>query len=118
MKVICDTNVFIRLFSQDPDTAAELTKIGSQNVLFPSVSLMELIAGMQDKKEMKELQKKIKNYKGAFQIVASKAEVRSAHIYSPEQTSGLHICDNLKCTQLQHLAYQSPRLLESNQLDA
>jgi hypothetical protein len=40
-----------------------------------------------------------KRHKGAFQIVASRAEVRSAHIYSPEQTSGLHICDNLKCTQ-------------------
>lgn len=62
MKVICDTNVFIRLFNQDSDTVAELTKIGSQNVLLPSVSLMELIAGMQNKKEMSELQKKIKNY--------------------------------------------------------
>jgi len=62
MKVICDTNVFIRLFNQDSDTVAELTKVGSQNVLLPSVSLMELIAGMQNKKEMSELQKKIKNY--------------------------------------------------------
>lgn len=41
---------------------AELAKIGSQNILLPSVSLMELIAGMRDKKEMQQLQKKIKNY--------------------------------------------------------
>ncbi|HEY5327951.1 MAG TPA: hypothetical protein VIJ27_13190, partial [Mucilaginibacter sp.] len=41
---------------------AELEIIGSENVLISSVSVMELYRGMQNKKEMTEMQKKISRY--------------------------------------------------------
>lgn len=48
-KVICDTNVFIKLFNNDVQTIQHLTKIGSNNILIPSISVMELFAGMGNK---------------------------------------------------------------------
>lgn len=45
-----------------PHTVDELESIGSENVLIPSVSVMELYRGMQHKKEMLEMQKKIIRY--------------------------------------------------------
>lgn len=60
--VICDTNIFISLFRNIPQTVAELEIIGSKNVLIPSVSVMELYRGMQNKKEMADMHKKIASY--------------------------------------------------------
>lgn len=60
--VVCDTNVFISLFKNLRPTIEELEMIGSNNVLMPSVSVMELYRGMQYKKEMMDMQKKIKQY--------------------------------------------------------
>ena len=60
--VICDTNIFISLFRNIQQTVDELETIGSENVLIPSVSVMELYRGMQDKKELAEMQKKISRY--------------------------------------------------------
>jgi predicted nucleic acid-binding protein len=59
---MCDTNIFISLFRNIPQTIAELEIIGSENVLIPSVSVMELYRGMQHKREMAEMQKKISRY--------------------------------------------------------
>jgi len=60
--VICDTNIFISLFKNLEHTIEELEVIGSEKVLIPSVSVMELFRGMQHKKEMMDMQKKIKQY--------------------------------------------------------
>jgi len=60
--VICDANIFISLFRNIPQTVIELESIGGENVLIPSVSVMELYRGMQNKKEMAEMQKKINQY--------------------------------------------------------
>jgi len=60
--IICDTNIFISLFRNIQQTVEELEIIGSENVLIPSVSVMELYRGMQNKKEMAEMQKKINSY--------------------------------------------------------
>ena len=60
--IICDTNIFILLFRNIQQTVEELEIIGSENVLIPSVSVMELYRGMQNKKEMAEMQKKINSY--------------------------------------------------------
>ena len=51
--VICDTNIFISLFKELPDTVTALTGIGDENVLVPSVTVMELYRGMENKKELK-----------------------------------------------------------------
>lgn len=45
-----------------PQTVAELESMGSENVLIPSVSVMELYRGMQNKREMAEMQKKLSQY--------------------------------------------------------
>ncbi|WP_299584437.1 type II toxin-antitoxin system VapC family toxin [Mucilaginibacter sp.] len=60
--VLCDTNIFISLFRNIQQTVEELEIIGSENVLIPSISVMELYRGMQYKKEMAEMQKKITQY--------------------------------------------------------
>jgi hypothetical protein len=60
--VICDTNVFIRLFAGDAIIANELVKIGSQNILLPNIVAMELYSGMSNKNEMQQMVKKIKHY--------------------------------------------------------
>jgi predicted nucleic acid-binding protein len=60
--VVCDTNIFISLFKNLRPTVDELELIGSNNVLITSISVMELYRGMQRKKEMTEMQAKIKQY--------------------------------------------------------
>jgi tRNA(fMet)-specific endonuclease VapC len=60
--VICDTNIFISLFRNIPTTIEKLEAIGSENVLIPSVSVMELYRGMLNKKDMSLMQKKISQY--------------------------------------------------------
>lgn len=60
--VICDTNIFISLFRNIQTTVEELEFIGSENVLIPSVSVMELYRGMQNKKGMAEMQRKLSHY--------------------------------------------------------
>ena len=60
--IICDTNIFISVFRNIQQTIDELEIIGSENILIPSVSVMELYRGMQHKKEMIEMQKKINSY--------------------------------------------------------
>ena len=54
--------IFISLFRNIPQTVAELEAIGSENVLIPSISVMELYRGMQNKREMTEMQTKISRY--------------------------------------------------------
>lgn len=60
--VICDTNIFISLFKEFPDTIEELKAIGNDNVLIPSISVMELYRGMGNRKELKLIQSRIKKY--------------------------------------------------------
>ncbi len=60
--VICDTNIFISLFKELPHTVDELKTIGNGNVLMPSVSVMELYRGMENKKDLQLMEKKVKQY--------------------------------------------------------
>ena len=60
--VICDTNIFISLFKEISETISELKAIGDENVLIPSVSVMELYRGMENKRELKAMETKIKRY--------------------------------------------------------
>lgn len=60
--IICDTNIFISMFRGVPDTIEELKTIGNSNVLIPSVSVMELYRGMQNKRELNQMQKKLNAY--------------------------------------------------------
>ena len=60
--VICDTNIFISLFKELPHTIEELKNIGDANILMPSDSVMELYRGMENKKDLKKMETKVKQY--------------------------------------------------------
>ena len=60
--VICDTNIFISLFKEFSETIAQLKAIGDDQVLISSISVMELYRGMENKKELKAMESKIKRY--------------------------------------------------------
>jgi len=60
--ILCDTNIFIHWFNGDPLTIETLKLIGLANILIPSITIMELMQGAQNKQELAQLKKKIKNY--------------------------------------------------------
>jgi predicted nucleic acid-binding protein len=60
--VICDTNIFISLFRNIEKTFEELALIGNANILITSISVMELYQGMQNKRELEDMRKKIGRY--------------------------------------------------------
>ena len=62
MRVLCDTNVFIRLFVQDEEVKDRLQKIGDANILMPVITVMELYAGMQNKLELQRMGRQIEHY--------------------------------------------------------
>lgn len=60
--VLCDTNIFINAFNGRQDTIDQLTKIGYDQIVLSAVTVMELLQGMGDKKELAQMKKKIKYY--------------------------------------------------------
>jgi predicted nucleic acid-binding protein len=62
MMVLCDTNIFIHAFNGNPVTIAELTHLGPTNIVISAITVMELLQGMGNKKELAQMKKKIKYY--------------------------------------------------------
>ena len=60
--ILCDTNIFISWFRGDPETLKRLERIGLEHILIPSVTVMELLQGTQNKAESTQLKKKLKAY--------------------------------------------------------
>ena len=60
--VICDTNIFISAFNGLGKTTKELSVIGNENVLMPSITVMELYRGMANKEQMAKMARRIKAY--------------------------------------------------------
>ena len=60
--VLCDTNIFINWFNNHSPTIKKLQDIGLENIAISVISVMELIEGVDNKQQLKELQKKIKHY--------------------------------------------------------
>lgn len=60
--VLCDTNIFIHWFNGNIETIEKIKKIGIDNISISVVSVMELIHGTDNKQQLLQLQKKIKNY--------------------------------------------------------
>jgi len=78
--VICDTNIFISAFNGLEKTIAELNNIGSLNVLMPSITVMELYRGMDNKEQMAKMVRKIKAYNILdFDEQASKNAIELIH---------------------------------------
>jgi predicted nucleic acid-binding protein len=80
--VICDTNIFISLFKELPHTVDELQIIGDVNVLMPSVSVMELYRGMENKKDLKMMENKVKLYNIIhFNEQVSEKAIELVHVF-------------------------------------
>ncbi len=60
--VLCDTNILIHAFNGNLDTIVQMEAIGFNNILLPSVTVMELMQGMENKTELAQMKKKIKYY--------------------------------------------------------
>jgi predicted nucleic acid-binding protein len=94
MPIICDTNVFINHFAGDEKTTERLKAIGSQNILMPSIAVMELYIGMLNKPELKSMQKKVEQYHVLhLNEAASRASLALIHRY--RLTHGLLMPDAL-----------------------
>ena len=60
--VLCDTNIFIHWFNNNQDTIEMLKLIGLENIAISVISVMELIEGVDNKRQFQQLKNKINNY--------------------------------------------------------
>lgn len=60
--ILCDTNIFISAFNGRTDTINQLNKIGLGDIALSAVTVMELLQGMGNKKELAQMKKKIRYY--------------------------------------------------------
>ena len=60
--ILCDTNIFINWFNNHIPTIEKIDEIGVNKIALSVVTYMELIEGTDNKQQLKQLKKKIKNY--------------------------------------------------------
>ncbi len=60
--IICDTNILINAFNGNIKTISDLEYIGFNNIILSSITVMELLQGMQNKLELGSMKEKIKFY--------------------------------------------------------
>lgn len=60
--VLCDTNIFIHAFNGNSDTLSQLERIGFDNIVLSSITIMELYQGMGNKEELARMKSRIKYY--------------------------------------------------------
>jgi len=66
-KIICDTDVLIDYFDHDQNRHTETRliieqNIGLENILISSITKMELLLGVNNKKDLHSIQKKLKRF--------------------------------------------------------
>ena len=59
--VLCDTDVIIEFYRNNPDIISELKTIGQENIAVSIITAGELIYGALNKKELRQIKKDIKN---------------------------------------------------------
>lgn len=59
--MLCDTDVIIEFYRNNPDIIAELKKIGQQNIAVSTVTAGELIYGALNRRELTQIKKDLKN---------------------------------------------------------
>jgi len=59
--VLCDTDVIIEFYRNNPNIISELRKIGQENIAISTITAGELIYGALNKKELNQIKKDIKN---------------------------------------------------------
>ena len=60
--ILCDTNILIDLFKNKAKTIQDLEKIGFENIVLSSITVMELIQGVGNKNELNKLMKQIQYF--------------------------------------------------------
>lgn len=90
--VLCDTNIFISAFNGRQDTISELDKIGFDNIVISSITLMELYQGMRNKTELAQMKKKMK-YFDVIDIDAETSKLATDLIENFKLSHGLLIPD-------------------------
>lgn len=58
--LLCDTNIFIQAFNGNQTTIDDLDKIGLENIVLSSITIVELYQGMGNKNELAWMKSKIK----------------------------------------------------------
>jgi hypothetical protein len=59
--VLCDTDVIIEFYRNNPTIISELKKIGQKNIAISTVTAGELIYGALNKKELSQIKKDLQN---------------------------------------------------------
>lgn len=59
--VLCDTDIIIEFYKNNPKILSKLRKIGQQNIAISIVTAAELIYGALNKRELTQIKKDIKN---------------------------------------------------------
>ena len=77
--VVCDINVFISAFNGISDTAETLKTIGNKSVLMASITVMELLRGMNNKEELLQMLKKLKPI--IYWILMSKFQSQQLNLF-------------------------------------
>ena len=90
--VLCDTNIFISAFNGRQDTISELDKIGFDDIVISSITLMELYQGMRNKTELAQMKKKMK-YFDVIDIDAETSKLATDLIENFKLSHGLLIPD-------------------------
>jgi predicted nucleic acid-binding protein len=60
--ILCDTNILISWFKGEEKTISELIRIGLENILLPSITLMEIYQGARNKSELQKIKIKLNSY--------------------------------------------------------
>lgn len=94
MNVLCDTNVFIKLFRGDQEVISRLGEIGSENVLMPVITAMELFSGVQNKKDLQRMKREISSY-NIFQLDERSSKISLELLENYRLSHGLQIPDAL-----------------------
>ncbi len=59
--VLCDTDIIIEFYRNNPGIISELKTIGQQNIAVSTITAGELIYGALNKKELNQIKKDLKN---------------------------------------------------------
>ncbi|MEA5258276.1 type II toxin-antitoxin system VapC family toxin [Arcicella aquatica] len=90
--VLCDTNIFISAFNGKEHTIDAIGKIGFDNIVISSITLMELYQGMRNKTELAQMKKKIK-YFDVIDIDLETSKLATSLIEKFKLSHGLQIPD-------------------------
>jgi predicted nucleic acid-binding protein len=92
--VLCDTNIFIGAFNGKQNAIDTMEKIGFDNIVISSITLMELYQGMGNKHELAQMKKKIKYY-DVIEIDSQISKLATIFIVNYKLSHGLQIPDAL-----------------------